>query len=102
MSIRRVFPVAGLALAAGLFFAGTMAVPSSVSAGETDCAKLKHAKVKAACKKGGKKAVKKLMKDVVKKSRKAGDAKTCLDCHKDLKSFARTKNADADLKKFLK
>lgn len=100
----RVFPIAGLTLAAGLFVLGSAAVPSSADAGSSDCTtkKFKFKQVKAACEQGGRKAAKKLMKGVVKKSRKAGDEKTCLDCHKSLKTFERTKNAEADLKKYLK
>ena len=58
--------------------------------------------VKEACASDGQKGAKKLMKKVVKMSKKAGDEKTCLDCHKDLKSWARTKNAVSDLKKYIK
>jgi len=104
LNFHRVFPFAGLALAAGLFVAGSALVPTEADAGGNDCktTKFHFKQVEAACKEGGRKAVKKLMKQVVKDSRKAGDERTCLDCHKDLKGFENTKNAVDDLKKYLK
>lgn len=100
----RVFPIAGLALAAGLFALGSAVAPTPADAGGNDCTTkdFKFKQVESACKQGGRKAVKKLMKKVVKDSRKAGDEKSCLDCHTSLKTFARTKNAEKDLRKYLK
>lgn len=102
ISIHRIFPLAGLFLAAGLFVGGSALTSPEVDAAKP-CKRTKFTfpRVEAACKNGGYKAAKKLMKKVVKASRKAGDERTCLDCHKDLKSLKSTKNAKADLKKLL-
>jgi len=64
----------------------------------------KFKQVEAACKEGGQKAAKKLMKAIVKKAKKAGDdnASSCLNCHDDLKTFKRTKDAAAWLKPYSK
>ena len=96
--------IGGIAIAGLLFAFGTAIVPSYADAAPSKCSskKFEFKQVKAACKEGGRKAAKKIMKQVVKDSRKAGDDKTCLDCHKDLKTFANTKNAVEDLRKFLK
>ncbi|MBT8493860.1 MAG: hypothetical protein KJO07_12480 [Deltaproteobacteria bacterium] len=104
ITLHRLFPVLGLALAAGLFIAGSAVMPEQADAGGKPCTTKKFATkaVKDACAKNGQKGAKKLMKKVVKMSKKAGDEKSCLDCHKDLKSWARTKNAVADLKKYIK
>lgn len=93
-----------LALCAGfvLVVRGSVA---TVNAADKPCLskKFKFAKVKKACTDGGQTAAKKLMKDVVKKARKAGDDKVsgCLDCHDDLKTFKRNKDAVKLLKKYL-
>ena len=104
MTFHRIFPLAGLALAAGLFVAGSALAPTEAGAGSNDCRtkKFEFKQVEAACKEGGRKKAKKLMKKVVKQTKKAGDERTCLDCHTDLKSYKNTKNAVADLKKYLK
>jgi hypothetical protein len=104
ITLHRVFPALGLLLAAGLFAIGSAIAPAPATAGGKPCTTKKFATkaVKEACASDGQKGAKKLMKKVVKMSKKAGDEKTCLDCHKDLKSWARTKNAVADLKKYIK
>lgn len=104
ISFHRVFPIVGIALAGMLFAFGAAIAPTEADAAGSACTskKFNFKQVEAACKEGGRKAAKKLMKKVVKQSKKAGDKKTCLDCHKDLKSFANTKNAVADMKKYLK
>jgi hypothetical protein len=81
----------------------TALAPSTGSAGsECDAKSLKHPKVAAACTAGGKKAINAMMKKLVKDQNAAGNAITCESCHKDLKTFARKDNAEADLKKYLK
>lgn len=94
-----------LAFVAGFIFVVRGSV-STVNAADKPCTtkKFATATVKKACADGGQKAVKKVMKDVVKKARKAGDDKVsgCLDCHEDLKSFKRNKNAVKLIKKYIK
>ena len=63
--------------------------------------KFSIAKVEQACNSGGRKAAKTLMKAAVKKAKGAGESVNCKSCHKDLKAFALTDNAVADLKKWL-
>jgi hypothetical protein len=84
-------------------FAGGLAV-GVVSADEAKpCAakKFDTKEVEAACKKGGQKAAKAMMKDVVKKAKAAGEKMKCETCHKDLKAYDLTPNALEDLKKWL-
>lgn len=91
-------------LGLGAIFALILAVlPGPSAAGGDACESESFAvpQVEAACKSGGRKAAKKLMKDVVKAQRKAKNAITCDSCHTDLDSFERTPNAVADLKKYL-
>lgn len=57
--------------------------------------------VEAACKKGGQKAAKDMMKAVVKKAKAAGETMKCDTCHKDLKAYDLKDGALADLKKWL-
>lgn len=59
------------------------------------------AKVEKACKTGGRKAAKVVMKGAVKKAKAAGESMNCKTCHDDLKSFSLTSNAVADLKKWM-
>ena len=78
----------------------------TVNAADKPCVskKFKFDAVKKACADGGQTAAKKLMKDIVKKARKADDDKVsgCLDCHEDLRTFKRNKDAEKLLKKYLK
>ena len=66
--------------------------------------KFKFKKVEAACKEGGQKAAKKLMKSIVKKAKAKGDenANNCLSCHEDLKTYKRTAKAAEWLKPYVK
>jgi ABC-type sugar transport system substrate-binding protein len=93
-----------LAFVAGFIFVVRGSI-DSVNAADKPCLTKKFAtpQVKKACTDGGQKAAKKLMKDVVKKARKADDDKVsgCLDCHDDLKTFKRSKDAVKLLKKYL-
>jgi len=61
----------------------------------------KVAKVEAACKSGGQKAAKTLMKATVKKAKAAGETMNCKTCHKSLKTFELTDNAVTDLEKWI-
>lgn len=96
----RAWIAAGAMLAAGLGLSlGTMA-----HAGEEDpctATSFSIAKVEQACKSGGRKAAKTVMKQAVKKAKDAGESMTCKTCHGDLEKFTLTDNAVADLKKWL-
>jgi hypothetical protein len=59
------------------------------------------AAIGGACKKGGRKAVKDIMKGVVKKAKAAGQNTQCMSCHTDTSSFQLLPNAVSDLKKWL-
>jgi hypothetical protein len=52
-----------------------------------------------ACTKGGRAEAKKMMKEMVKKAKAAGQKFTCDGCHKDLDNYELTKNATEDFKK---
>jgi len=52
-----------------------------------------------ACAKGGRAEAKKMMKDMVKQAKSAGQKFTCDGCHKDLDNYELTKNATEDFKK---
>jgi hypothetical protein len=52
-----------------------------------------------ACAKGGRAEAKKMMKEMVKQAKAAGQKFTCDGCHKDLDNYELTKNAADDFKK---
>ena len=52
-----------------------------------------------ACAKGGRAEAKKMMKEMVKQAKSAGQKFTCDGCHKDLDNYELTKNAADDFKK---
>jgi len=52
-----------------------------------------------ACAKGGRAEAKKMMKEMVKQAKAAGQKFTCDGCHKDLDNYELTKNANEDFKK---
>ena len=52
-----------------------------------------------ACAKGGRDEAKKIMKDMVKQAKAAGQKFTCDGCHKDLDNYELTKNGAEDFKK---
>lgn len=52
-----------------------------------------------ACAKGGRAEAKKMMKDMVKQAKAAGQKFTCDGCHKDLDNYELTKNGAEDFKK---
>jgi hypothetical protein len=52
-----------------------------------------------ACAKGGRAEAKKMMKEMVKQAKAAGQKFTCDGCHKDLDNYELTKNAVEDFKK---
>ena len=60
-----------------------------------------YTQVASACKSGGRKAVKAIMKGVVKKAKAAGTDLQCTSCHQDMKDFHLKSNAVGDLKNWL-
>ncbi len=84
------------------------APPSGAPAGEApapeDACQTKnfhYTQVASACKNGGRKAVKAIMKGVVKKAKAAGTDLQCTSCHEDMKDFHLKPNAVGDLKNWL-
>jgi hypothetical protein len=63
--------------------------------------KFHYKEVSAACKSGGRKAAKELMKGAVKKAKAAGKDVKCTSCHEDTKDFVLKSNAVDDLKPLL-
>jgi hypothetical protein len=87
----------GAAAALGVF------APSVARAGDEACTtkKFNYSAVEKACKEGGRKAVKELMKGAVKKAKAAGKDVKCTSCHEDTKDFKLKDNAVDDLKPFI-
>lgn len=94
-----VFAFSTIALG-GAFLGSSTAHADGEDACTTKSFKVK--KVEAACKKGGRKEAKALMKKVVKEQKAAGNDINCKSCHKSLKTFDLTDNAVADFKKYAK
>jgi hypothetical protein len=61
----------------------------------------KYPAVKAACKEGGRKAAKKLMKAAMDKAKAAGKDWKCKHCHENMKDYKLTAEAVNDLKPFI-
>jgi hypothetical protein len=78
-------------------------VPADAVPGSDACQtkNFHYTQVANACKSGGRKAAKGVMKGAVKKAKEAGADVQCLSCHEDLKNFHLKSNAVADLKKWL-
>jgi len=81
----------------------TAAAPSEAYAGPDPCQgkTFHYAAIKAACYKGGRKAVKDIMRGVVKKAKAAGQDVQCTSCHEDTSSFRLKSNAVSDIKQWL-
>ncbi len=73
-----------------------------VKAGD-DCSakKFEFPAVEKACKDGGRKGAKDLMKAATKKAKAAGKDYKCSHCHKDQKAFGLKDNAVEDLRPFI-
>jgi hypothetical protein len=105
--------VFSLVLFAALTAGATMAViqPSTARAddkaeddgpGPCNAKKFHYPAVEKACKDGGKKAAKALMKTALDKAKKAGKTDwKCKSCHTDLSKYDLTKNAVEDLKPYI-
>lgn len=94
-----------LVLAAAVSVGATLGVltPSTARAGDEACTtkKFHYAAVEKACKDGGRKAAKEVMKGAVKKAKAAGKDVKCTSCHEDTKDFKLKDNAVDDLKPFI-
>jgi hypothetical protein len=77
--------------------------PGVARAGDEACTtkKFNYPAVEKACKDGGRKAVKEVMKGAVKKAKAAGKDVKCTSCHEDTKDFKLKDNAVKDLKPFI-
>ena len=100
----RSLPTAALLAAIFAAFALGVGVPSVARAGDDACTtkKFHYPAVEKACKDGGRKAAKELMKGAVKKAKAAGKDVKCTSCHEDTKEFKLKDNAVDDLKPFIK
>ena len=99
--------VATIALLVGVYIVSSSNTHSAFAADDPKPCLSKsftYKKVEEACKAGGQKAAKKLMKSFVKKAKAAGDenASNCLNCHEDFKTFKRTAKAVEWLKPYAK
>ena len=95
---------AGAAPAAAPPAAPAASAPSGDAPAGADACQTKnfhYSQVAGACKSGGRKAAKGVMKGAVKKAKAAGTDLQCLSCHEDVKDFHLKSNAVADLKKWL-
>lgn len=94
-----------LVLASAIGAAGAFGVfaPSVAHAGDEACTtkKFNYSAVEKACKEGGRKAAKEVMKGAVKKAKAAGKDVKCTSCHEDTKDFKLKDNAVNDLKPFI-
>lgn len=63
--------------------------------------KFNYPAVEKACKAGGRKEVKKLMKEAIKKAKADGKKWKCKSCHNDLKKYDLTDDAVKDLKPYI-
>lgn len=97
--------ISALVLLSTIAVAGGLAAiqPSVAHAGDEACSakKFQFPAVEKACKEGGRKAAKDLMKAAVKKAKAAGKKYKCTSCHEDQKSFDLKKNAVEDLKPWI-
>jgi hypothetical protein len=95
---------AALALGAGAALLHTTpayADDDGDDSGACTAKKFNYPAVEKACKDGGRKAAKKLMKDTLKKAKADGKDWKCKSCHKDLKAYDLTDNAVKDLKPYI-
>jgi hypothetical protein len=99
----RSLPTAALLAAIFAAFALGIGVPSVARAGDDACTtkKFHYPAVEKACKDGGRKAAKELMKGAVKKAKAAGKDVKCTSCHEDTKEFKLKDNAVNDLKPYI-
>jgi hypothetical protein len=90
-----------ISIAIAALFCTGLAMGTAGAEDPVPCTNATLPKVKAACEKGGRAEVKKLMKSIVDKAKAAGKEIKCNSCHENLKDFKQTANAQADLKALL-
>ena len=94
-----------LMLVGAVLAAGTLGVfaPSVAHAGDEACTtkNFHYPTVEAACKEGGRKAAKAVMKAAVQKARPTNPDLKCTSCHEDVKDFKLKPNAVKDLKPWI-
>ncbi len=104
MSFSRTSRFSSFVLAAALAGGAMVGVfaPAVAHAGD-DCTatKFHYPAVQSACKSGGRKAAKDLMKTSVKKMKADGKDVKCTSCHEDAKEFKLKDNAVKDLKPYI-
>jgi len=90
---------------AALFFTATILTISTLGGravgddGKCTIATKGDSPTAKACVKGGRAEAKKIMKEMVKQAKAAGQKFTCDGCHKDLDNYELTKNAVEEFKK---
>jgi hypothetical protein len=79
------------------------AAPAPTAAVDDPCQtkNFHYSQIAGACKSGGRKAAKGVMKGVVQKAKAAGTELKCTSCHEDMKDFHLKSNAVGDLKNWL-
>jgi hypothetical protein len=104
-NVQRPRRFASLALVAAVAFGAGAGVlsPSVAHAGDEACTttKFHYPAVEKACKEGGRKAAKEVMKGAVKKAKAAGTDLKCTSCHEDMKDFKLKDNAVKDMKPWI-
>ena len=86
-------------LVAAVMLAGSAA---AVAAPVNDCTQSREfEKVKAACKEGGRKAAKRVMKAAVRRARAQGTKLKCKGCHENLNSWALKADAVSMLRPWM-
>ncbi|HEX4478040.1 MAG TPA: hypothetical protein VH142_23290 [Polyangiaceae bacterium] len=105
MSFSRPSRFSSFVLAAALAGGAAVGVfaPAVAHAGDDACTatKFHYPAVQNACKSGGRKAAKDLMKASVKKMKADGKDVKCTSCHEDAKEFKLKDNAVKDLKPYI-
>jgi hypothetical protein len=84
--------------------AAASATPTPTDAPSADACTTKnfhYTLVSSACRTGGRKAAKEVMKGAVKKAKAAGTDLKCTSCHEDVTSFHLKSNAVSDMKPWL-
>lgn len=102
-------PVRNVVLAAALLASAVSGLVISPSPAQADdgekqactAKKFHYPAVEKACKDGGRKAAKEIMKAAVKKAKAAGKDVKCTSCHEDTKAYVLKDNAVDDLKPLL-
>ncbi len=103
MSRTRSTRFAGIFIALGLAFSFALAAPGFAEEAKNDCkvAKDDSSDVGKACKEGGIKRAKAVMKAMVKQAKKAGMKTDCDSCHKDEENWELTSDGKDKFKEMV-